>query len=648
MTTQVSIFDGNEDFVIDKPIRLIECFAGYGSQHLALKYLGANVESYRICEWAVKSIQAYKDLHFPNDNTDYSADLTTDEVIDYLANKGISANYNNPMSREQVKRMGEAKCRQVYNNIKATHNLVNIMQAKASDLNIVERDKYCYIMTYSFPCQDLSKAGLGKGMAKDSGTRSGLLWEVERLLDECNGNLPQVLLMENVPDVIGTKNIKHFAKWLEKLESIGYKCYWKVLNGKDYGIPQNRERCFMVSVLGDYFYSFPQGIKLEKRLKHLLETQVDEKFYLSQQIINYFINHTQESIEKGNGFRFTPTDGDCVGRAITTRAGGRMDDNFIEEPPQCLQMGMLEGGKRSKMHDQSRRYYDADGLAPTIPTSSGGHHEPKIVEPLTCAMRGRNPDNPSDRTAGAPIQQRIEIGGTSANCLTTVQKDSMVAEPLVWDGFNQQIRADSTVVGTLTKNCGQDLKRNGRGIIEPTVINPLKDKTRYGWHFEQQVYDADGITRVVKAGDGSGNIPKVVELDSNNPYELSDAMKRYIVSYDGKYKVSDGNLRVNRDIACAKTTREGCTRADASDYISPDFDENASVAGKNLVNYRIRKLTPKECWRLMGVKDEDFERVAANQSNSSLYHLAGDSIITTVLMAIFSSMVGVDWKECLW
>lgn len=222
---QMSIFDGSTPFKITKPIRLIELFAGYGSQHLALKYLGVNVESYHICEWAVKSIQAYKDLHFGDDNTDYSADLTFEQIVDFLASKGISANYNDPMTLDQVKRMGEQKCRTVYNNIKATHNLVNIMQTKASDLNIVDTDKYCYIMTYSFPCQDLSKAGKGQGMAKDSGTRSGLLWEVERLLDECNGNLPQVLLMENVPDVVGSKNIKHFSAWLAKLESLGYKCY---------------------------------------------------------------------------------------------------------------------------------------------------------------------------------------------------------------------------------------------------------------------------------------------------------------------------------------------------------------------------------------------------------------------------------------
>lgn len=310
-------------------------YAGYGSQHLALKYLGVEVERHRICEWAVKSIQAYKDLHCAEDNTDYAACMPIDKVIDYLAEKGISANYNEPMTKEQIKRMGEQKCREVFNNIIATHNLVNIMQAKGEDLAITDTDKYTYIMTYSFPCQDLSNAGKGAGMEKGSGTRSGLLWEVERLLDELfmmggRQSLPQVLLMENVPEVIGQKNIKHFAKWLEKLESLGYKSKWELLNAKDYGIPQNRNRCFMVSILGDYYYDFPKPIKLEHRLKDMLETEVDEKYYLSDRMVDYFTKHTEESKEKGNGFRFTPTTGGGIARAITTIAGHRMDDNYIE------------------------------------------------------------------------------------------------------------------------------------------------------------------------------------------------------------------------------------------------------------------------------------------------------------------------------
>lgn len=324
---QISLFDGKEPFKIDKPIRLIELFAGYGSQSLALEYMGVPFESHRICEWAIPSIQAYKDLHCGVDGTDYSRDLTFDELVDYLTNAGISADYNQPLTREKVKRLGEKQCRNIYNNIQATHNLVSVCNCNGKDFEITDTDKYCYIMTYSFPCQDLSLAGQGKGMSKGSGTRSGLLWEVERLLDEMTER-PQVLLMENVPQVIGSKAINDFAKWVEKLESLGYHCYWKCLNAKNYGVPQNRDRCFMVSLLGDYDYEFPQGKPLTLCLQDLLEDEVDTKYYLKASQIKMFEDYTARKQAEGCGFKFEPTDGGTA-KSILTRSGERSCDNFI-------------------------------------------------------------------------------------------------------------------------------------------------------------------------------------------------------------------------------------------------------------------------------------------------------------------------------
>lgn len=289
MDIQTNLFDFLYDnYKITKSIRLIECFAGYGSQALSLKYLGVEFEHWKICEWATKSIQAYKDAHFTNDNTNYSKDLTQEQVIDFLFKKGVSMNYNEPMSYEQIKRKGEEWQRVTYNNIIATHNLVNISQVKGKDLEITDTDKYDYILTYSFPCQDLSLAGKRAGMEKDSGTRSGLLWEVERILDECKvlGNLPKILLMENVPEVVGTNNIEHFLKWRYKLEELGYSNYDKILNAKDFGIPQNRRRCFMISVYGNYNYKFPKSKKTIPRLRNILENEVRDKYYLKQTLIS--------------------------------------------------------------------------------------------------------------------------------------------------------------------------------------------------------------------------------------------------------------------------------------------------------------------------------------------------------------------------
>ena len=272
--------------VDQKPIRLIELFGGYGSQALALKYLGVDFEHWKLCEWAIHSIDAYKSIHFTNDDTNYSELWDKEDLIEFLYNKGISSNWNEPMKETSVKRKSEEDLRKIVNNCKATHNLINIQQVHAKDLEIKDRELYNYVVTYSFPCQDLSLAGKGAGMEKGSGTRSGMLWEVERILEECEDNLPQILLMENVPQVAGKKNKEHFDKWIEFLESKGYTNKWCMLNAKEVGypepIPQNRNRCFMVSVLDPkQDIVFPEKVERKLVLKDLLESEVDEKYYLS-------------------------------------------------------------------------------------------------------------------------------------------------------------------------------------------------------------------------------------------------------------------------------------------------------------------------------------------------------------------------------
>lgn len=207
-TRQWSLFDGTKPLKITKPLRLIELFAGIGAQAKALENLGVKFEHYRICEFDKYAVASYNAVHGTN--------FTTSDIT----------------------------------------------QIHAADLGIVDTDKYEYIMTYSFPCTDLSKAGKQQGMSRDSGTRSGLLWEVERLLKEAS-ELPQILLMENVPDVLSEKNSADFFAWCRFLEDLGYTSKYALLNAKDFGIPQTRERCFMLSWLGNCYYDFPEKIPMK-------------------------------------------------------------------------------------------------------------------------------------------------------------------------------------------------------------------------------------------------------------------------------------------------------------------------------------------------------------------------------------------------
>ncbi len=309
-------------------------------------------------------------------------------------------------------------------------------------------------MTYSFPCQDLSIAGNQKGMKKGDNTRSGLLWEVERLLDECR-ELPQVLLMENVPQVIGKGNFKDFRKWQLKLESLGYSNYFKLLNAKDYSIPQNRNRCFMVSILGDYYYEFPKKKKLKLKLKDMLEDEVDEKYFLSEKLINYFKENSIKNEEKGNGFRFSPLKTQTrLSKCVTTRAGSRMDDNFIIQRP--------------------RGY------------NKGGYRQPCIIIP-------------------------------------------------------------------------EDTKRGYK-----------------------EAYEGDGVY-------------------INRPHQ-----------------------------------KRGCVQ---TNMIQTIRSERHGLKVLEKSQLRIRRLTPKECWRLMGFSDEDFEKASKVNSNSQLYKQAGNSIVVNVLEAIFKELI---------
>lgn len=378
--TQTNMFEYLYDPVkINKHVRIIELFAGYGSQALALKYLGVDYESYKICEWNYKSCNAYKRIHFGNDNTDYSKDLTKEEIIDYLYGKGISADWNKPMDRLQITRLKEDKLREIYNDIKITHNLVDISKVKGTDLEIVDKKNNFYIMTYSFPCQDLSLRGKRAGMDKGSETRSSLLWQVDRILHELSeiNALPDVLLMENVIQVHSERNIENFRHWIAQLERLGYQNYWQDLKGTDYGIPQIRNRCFMVSTMNGY-YEFPEPVPLELKLKDLLENNVDEKYYISEKALEFYKNNEKQA-EKGNGFKFEPKDEDEADIAfnITTRAGGRMTDNFIKETlcNELIEKGLVEENDvirhsytNSRMNKWGERNIETNNLRPTLDT----------------------------------------------------------------------------------------------------------------------------------------------------------------------------------------------------------------------------------------------------------------------------------------
>ena len=560
---QTTIFDVlYSKYKITKPIRLIELFAGYGSQYLALKYLGANVQHYKICEWAAKSIQAYNDLHI-QDYFDYSGDLSDDNILKVLVELGVSINYNEPATKEQLKRQN---FRRIYNNIIATNNLVNIQNAKGEDFKITDKDKYDYIMTYSFPCQDLSLAGKGKGMA-DTSTRSGMLWEVERILNELKelNQLPQILLMENVPQVHGSNNVEHFNKWQLALERLGYKSYFQDLIATDYGIPQTRNRCFMVSILGDYSYTFPKPIPLKLKLKDLLEKEVDEKYYLSDKMLNYCFGLNQKGSKFPRKERFLQslkqTNDKSIATTITTNAGNRPTDNFVYNKALKETLEQNEIKQDISFADSYNKKIRDDGLSSTITTRINDSNNTFI------AIKNATKKGYLEATDG----DGIDISSRMKHHRGTVQKNK---------------------IQTLTTSDDND-----RGVCVGTYQYSKSDKFMNG--------------------------KDRLQLGKEVIDTLQTTQKEGVVTI-GNYSPSNHNA----------------SRIVDKNYSAPTVMENhGTITAIQSNDLRIRKLTPKECFRLMGVKDEDYEKCSKNQSNSSLYHLAGDSIVVNVLMAIFKELI---------
>lgn len=176
----------------------------------------------------------------------------------------------------------------------ALHGKVNNL----GDITKVKSLPFAHIWSYSFPCTDLATPGTRKGMSRGSGTRSGLLWEVERLLE--SSPLPKFLLLENVKNLVGENFEEPFAEWRTSLVKLGYRNYYQVLNARDYGVPQNRERVFMISILGSGEpFAFPEKEPLKFFLKDLLEEEVDEKYTLSVSAVKY-MNRKRRGLQCGS------------------------------------------------------------------------------------------------------------------------------------------------------------------------------------------------------------------------------------------------------------------------------------------------------------------------------------------------------------
>lgn len=392
----------------------------------------------------------------------------------------------------------------------------------------------------SSPCQDISTAGKGAGAKEGSGTRSSLVYEAIRIVSILN---PKFVIWENVKGLVSKKHRPVLDDYIDRLNELGYRSQFQILNAKDYGIPQNRERIFVVSVRNDVHvdFTFPLKQELKLKLKDILEDDVDEKYYLSDEQVNKIKNSkfTQEKArlqEKDYSDTLLARDWKDPKRVEVNRKYGIFDTE--------------------KQTHQAGSVYDESGLAPTLDTMQGGWRQPCIEEKSF-------------------VQNKYE---------KFIEKQ----------GYLEASDGDGCYIQNIDKK---------RGTVQKEMIPTLKTSPDVGVV----------VNEVQKDNYVIGDNLKIVETYPSIIQRVGDRGKN--------------NFTVN----------------DKTSYTIPA--NPMSDRGQMLIDneLRIRKLTPKECWRLMGFDDNDFEKAEKVNSNTQLYKQAGNSVVVNAIEAIFDNLL-VDYQ----
>ena len=262
-----------------KKMKIVELFSGIGSQARALENIGIKIDLQATCEWDIHAFIAYDAIHNDTSILTEVKNMTREEVFNVLKDYTLSNNGKSAMKTNTLHAYSEEVLKRILSAIKKTNNMIDVSKIKGSDM-----PKNTDLLTYSFPCQDLSNVGAfhgyNKGIDKESGSRSSLLWQVGRILFEmkkAGAKLPRYLVMENVPTLLSSRHIDNFNLWIKELEKLGYVNKYISVNAKNYGIPQNRPRLLMLSV----FVGNDENLKA-KIIEFFTKWGKDEKYIVSR------------------------------------------------------------------------------------------------------------------------------------------------------------------------------------------------------------------------------------------------------------------------------------------------------------------------------------------------------------------------------
>lgn len=400
-----------------------------------------------------------------------------------------------------------------------SYNAIYGTNFESQDITTWNKDLGVDLIMHGSPCQDFSLAGKQAGGDKDSGTRSSLMWHTVRIVEKLK---PKYVIWENVKNVLSKKHRHNFDEYLNKMEQLGYTNYYQVLNAKDYGIPQNRERVFTVSILGSSEYDFPKGKCCNNEVINPLKGKTKYSWQFEQNV--YDSNGIIRALKAGGGSGNIP----------------KVIERFQFPPKQKLKLRLKDILEK----EVDEKYYLNNEKAKKLLYKLEETNQIKKETQFCC-----------DATINEPKVRRI------ANCITA--------------------RYDAGI---------HNQKQVGLSVVEQPCIE-IKNATKKGY---LKGYEGDGVDlSYPKSQTRRGRVGKQI----SQTLQCNDSIGVIVKKYEEEEK------------------------------------QNTSR------NLRIRKLTPKECWRLMGFDDEDFKKAEKVNSNTQLYKQAGNSIVVNVLVVILKNLL---------
>ena len=479
-----------------------------------------------------------------------------------------------------------------------SYNAINGTNFEPQDITKWDKDIEVDLIMHGSPCQDFSLAGKQAGGDEGSGTRSSLMYETIRIVKKLK---PKYVIWENVKNLLSKKHRHNFDAYLDTMEKLGYKNYYQVLNAKDYGIPQNRERVFTISILGDNAYEFPKENIKESEVINPLKG-ISGKIWQFEQNV-YSEDSILRSLKAGGGsgnipkiiqnFNFPPK------QDLKLKLKDILEDEVDEK--YYLNNEQIEKIKSSTYHQNNKRIQEKDYSDTLCARDFKG---PKCVvadyrydEGLRIRKNGLSPCL-TTKTGSASLSSNTLLIKNKA-LKETLQTNNIEKDVSYIDSYNRNIRKDD-LSGTITTRVSNS----------NNTFLAIKNNTKKGY---LEAEDGDGV------------------YISNIDKKRGTVQKEMIPT-----------LKTSLDIGvCVGSTQKNA--AVSKNGICPTLTSAMGQGGGHVpmhsYNLRIRKLTPKECWRLMGFTDDDFEKAAKVNSNSQLYKQAGNSIVVNVLYEILKNLL---------